>query len=53
MFKFLKEKGVNLSGIKTRKNVVVKARSERAESVLQFQKYDYNRGRTVHQYGII
>lgn len=51
VFKFLKEKGVNLPGIKVRKNAIVKAGSERAESVLQFQKYGYNSWRIVHQYG--
>lgn len=51
VFKFLKGKGVNLPGIKVRKNAIVKAGSERAESVLQFQKYGYNSWRIVHQYG--
>ena len=51
VFKFLKEKGVSLPGIKIRKNAVVKAGSERAESVLRFQKYGYNSWRVVHQYG--
>ena len=51
VFKFLKGKGVKLPGIKIRKNAVVKAGSERAESVLQFQKYGYNSWRIVHQYG--
>lgn len=51
VFKFLKGKGANLPGIKVRKNAIVKAGSERAESVLQFQKYGYNSWRIVHQYG--
>lgn len=51
VFKFLKEKGVDDPGIKIRKNAIVKAGSERAESVLQFQKYGYNSWRIVHQYG--
>ena len=51
VFKFLKEKGVGDPGIKIRKNAIVKAGSERAESVLQFQKYGYNSWRIVHQYG--
>ncbi len=34
-------------------DVVVKVRSERAESVLQFQKYGYNSWGIVYQYGII
>jgi hypothetical protein len=51
VFKFLKGKGVNLPGIKVRKNAIVKAGSERAESVLQFQKYGYDSWRIVHQYG--
>jgi hypothetical protein len=51
VFKFLKEKGVNLPGIKIRKNAIVKAGSERAESVLQFQKYGYNSWRIAHKYG--
>ena len=51
VFKFLKGKGVNLPGIEVRKNAIVKAGSERAESVLQFQKYSYNSWRIVHQYG--
>jgi len=51
VFKFLKEKGVNLPGIKIRKNAIVKAGSERAESVLQFKKFGYNSWRIVHQYG--
>jgi len=42
---------VKLPGIKIRKNAVVKAGSERAESVLQFKKYGYNSWQILHQYG--
>jgi hypothetical protein len=35
VFKFLKEKAVAMPGIKIRKNAIVKAGSERAESVLE------------------
>jgi transposase len=51
VFKFLKEKGVSLPGIKIRKNAVVKPGSERAESIRQFRKYGYDRWRIEHQYG--
>jgi transposase len=51
VFKFMKEKGVTMPGIKIRKNAVVKADTERAESVLEFQKYGYGSWKGVHQYG--
>ena len=51
VFKFMKEKGVAMPGIKIRKNAVVKADTERAESVLEFQKYGYDSWKGVHQYG--
>jgi hypothetical protein len=51
VFKFMKEKGVAMPGIKIRKNAVVKADSARAESVLEFKKYGYNSWKVVHQYG--
>jgi hypothetical protein len=51
VFKFLKEKGVAMPGIKIRKNAIVKADSARAESVLEFQKYGYNSWKKVHRYG--
>ena len=35
VFKFMKEKGVTMPGIKIRKNAIVKAGTERAESVLE------------------
>ena len=38
VFKFLKEKGVAMPGIKIRKNAIVKAGSKRVESVLEFKK---------------
>ena len=51
VFKFMKEKGVAMPGIKIRKNAVVKAGTERAESVLEFKKYGYDSWKKVHQYG--
>lgn len=51
VFKFLKEKGVDLPGIKIRKNAIAKADSKRADSILEFNKYGYNKWRIVHQYG--
>ena len=51
VFKFLKEKGVAMPGIKIRKNAVVKTGSERAESVLEFKKYGYDSWKLVHRYG--
>ena len=51
VFKFLKEKGVDLPGIKIRKNAIIKPDYCRSESVLQFQKYGYNSWKRVHQYG--
>jgi hypothetical protein len=51
VFKFMKEKGVTMPGIKIRKNAVVKADSVRAESVLEFKKYGYDSWKVVHQYG--
>jgi len=51
VFKFLKEKGVAMPGIKIRKNAIVKAGSERAESVLEFKKYGYDSWKKVHRYG--
>ena len=51
VFKFLKEKGVAMPGIKIRKNAIVKAGSERAESVLEFKKYGYDSWKKVRRYG--
>jgi hypothetical protein len=51
VFKFLKEKGVAMPGIKIRKNAIVKAGSERAESVLEFKKYGYDSWKLVYRYG--
>lgn len=51
VFKFIKEKGVAMPGIKIRKNAIVKAGSERAESVLEFRKYGYDSWKKVHNYG--
>jgi len=51
VFKFMKEKGVATPGIKIRKNAIVKAGTERADSVLEFKKYGYDSWRKVHQYG--
>ena len=51
VFKFMKEKGVAMPGIKIRKNAIVKAGSERAESVLEFKKYGYDSWKLVHHYG--
>jgi len=51
VFKFLKEKGVAMPGIKIRKNAIVKAGSERAESVLEFKKYGFDSWKLVHRYG--
>jgi len=51
VFKFLKEKGVAMPGIKIRKNAIVKAGSERAESVLEFKKYGCDSWKLVHHYG--
>jgi hypothetical protein len=51
VFKFIKEKGVAMPGIKIRKNAIVKAGSERAESVLEFKKYGYDSWKLVHRYG--
>jgi hypothetical protein len=51
VFKFLKEKGVTMPGIKIRKNATIKANSERAESVLEFKKYGYNGWKLAHGYG--
>jgi hypothetical protein len=51
VFKFLNEKGVAMPGIKIRKNAIVKAGSERAESVLEFKKYGYDSWKKLHQYG--
>jgi hypothetical protein len=51
VFKFLKEKGVAMPGIKIRKNAIVKTGSERAESVLEFKKYGYDSWKLVHRYG--
>jgi hypothetical protein len=51
VFKFMKEKGVTMPGIKIRKNAVVKAGTERAESVLEFKKYGYDSWKKVHGYG--
>jgi Transposase DDE domain len=51
VFKFIKEKGVAMPGIKIRKNAIVKAGSERAESVLEFRKYGYDSWKKVHHYG--
>lgn len=51
VFKFVKDKGVAMPGIKIRKNAMAKAGTERAESVLEFQKYGYDRWKKVHKYG--
>jgi hypothetical protein len=51
VFRYLKKKGVNLPGIKIRKNAIAKVDSERADSVLEFQKFGYESWRIVHQYG--
>ena len=51
VFKFIKEKGVAMPGIKIRKNAIVRAGSERAESVLEFKKYGYDSWKLVHRYG--
>jgi hypothetical protein len=51
VFAFMKEKGVAMPGIKIRKNAIVKAGTERAESVLEFKKYGYDSWKRVHQYG--
>jgi hypothetical protein len=51
VFKFMKEKGVAMPGIKIRKNAVIKAVSARADSVLEFKKYGYNSWKMVHGYG--
>lgn len=51
VFKFMKEKGVVMPGIKIRKNAIVKAGTQRAESVLEFQKYGYDSWKEVHKYG--
>ena len=51
VFKFIKEKGVAMPGIKIRKNAIVKAGTERAESVLEFKKYGYDSWKLVHGYG--
>jgi hypothetical protein len=47
----MKEKGVTMPGIKIRKNAVVRADSERANSVLEFKKYGYDSWKLVHNYG--
>ena len=47
----MKEKGVAISGFKIRKNAIIKADSERAESVLEFKKYGYDSWKIVHGYG--
>ena len=46
-----KEKGVTMPGIKIRKNAVVRADSERANSVLEFKKYGYDSWKLMHNYG--
>lgn len=51
VFRFMKEKGVAMPGIKIRKNAVIKAGSSRAESVLEFLKYGYHSWKIVHDYG--
>ena len=51
VFKFMKEKGVAMPGIKIRKNAINRADSERAESVLEFKKYGYDSWKIVHGYG--
>ena len=51
VFKFLKEKGVAMPGIKIRKNAIIKAGSERAKSVLEFKKYGYDSWKKVRRYG--
>ena len=51
VFDFMKEKGVDMPGIKIRKNAIVKAGSSRAESVLEFMKYGYHSWKIVHGYG--
>lgn len=51
VFKFMKEKGIAMPGIKIRKNAVVKADSNRAESIREFKKYGYNRWKRLHGYG--
>jgi hypothetical protein len=51
VFKFVKDKGVAMPSIKIRKNAMAKAGTERAESVLEFQKYGYDRWKKVHKYG--
>ena len=51
VFKFIKEKGVAMPGIKIRKNAIVRAGSKRAESVLEFKKYGYDSWKLVHRYG--
>ena len=51
VFKFIKEKGVAMPGIKIRENAIVIAGSERAESVLEFKKYGYDSWKLVHRYG--
>ena len=40
-----------MPGIKIRKNAVAKPDTERAESILEFQKYGYNKWKRVHRYG--
>ena len=51
VFKFMKEKGVTMPGIKIRKNAVVRADSEIANTVLEFKKYGYDSWKLVHNYG--
>jgi hypothetical protein len=51
VFKFMKEKGMAMPGIKIRKNAIFKADSVRAESVLEFKKYSYDSWKGLHQYG--
>ncbi len=51
VFKFMKGKGIAMPGIKIRKNAVVKAGSNRAESVREFKKYGYRRWKRLHGYG--
>jgi hypothetical protein len=51
VFKFMKEKGIAMPGIKIRKNAIIKADSDRAESVLEFKKYGYDSWKIVHGYG--
>ncbi len=51
VFKFMKGKGMEMPGIKIRKNAIVKADTERGEFVLEFKKYGYDGWKIVHGYG--